>query len=475
MSKRAFIVSFIAIVGSVFMALCLLPNEYSELVKINFYVDLFAVDVVIILMGYYSSNYDFSIFDPMWILSFMYLMMYFITPIYDLVIGNHTWYGYSLLQYGVKSSIIALLGYISFYFVYSNDFIIRRNKLVETQNDEGVDSPGYDRDVSIPLILVIYGVCFVANAFYMIKYYGMSLQALLSFGLLQGEEVSATSSEIGFISMLSYSLPTVTLLYFEYGKSKALKVILFVPMFIMQVTRGFRFLVIQIIITFVSYYYVRMKKKPKISSLLAVFAVLMVFVLGMTIFREAMRWGGDVDLASVNSTRLQEAFDEAIWDNFRIYNNYYGIVGAIPSRYGYVYGREIIIGTIVMVIPRILWSGKISSSANAGLKAIIGPNIASGQASPNISEYYYACGTLGVMICMGVYAAVMKKAKNKMKSDDPLDIMIFSVLLGANIQLIIRSYTPSNFWYVIFALIPIWIIKQTSASYRIDQEIFVNE
>ena len=230
----------------------------------------------------------------------------------------------------------------------------------------------------------------------------------------------------------------------------------------MQVTRGFRFFIIQIIITFVSYYYVRLRKRPKLTSLMAAFAILMVFVIGMTIFREAMRWGGNVDFSSITLTKLQEAFDDAIWDNFRIYNNYYGIVGAIPSRYGYVYGRQIILGTLVMVIPRILWPGKISSSANAGLKAIIGPKIASGQASPNISEYYYAFGALGVIICMGVFAAVMKIARNKMNSEDPLDIMIFSVLLGANIQLIIRSYTPSNFWYVIFTLIPIWIIKKTS-------------
>lgn len=449
MKKKTLVTVFILLSISV-ATIFFFPEEYSDVVKANFYVDIFALDIVIVLMGHYGSRYTFNIFDPMWVFSFMYLMMYFVTPIYDLFIGNHTWYGYSLLQYGVKASIIALLGYISFYIIYSNYITVRKySSVMPIRDEEEPDIPTYKRDVSVTLILLMYAVCFAANVFYMVKYYGMSAQALLSFGLLKGDDVSATSSDIGFISMLSYSLPTATLLYMEYGKSKALKIILFVPMFIMQVTRGFRFFIIQIIITFVSYYYVRLRKRPKLTSLMAAFAILMVFVIGMTIFREAMRWGGNVDFSSITLTKLQEAFDDAIWDNFRIYNNYYGIVGAIPSRYGYVYGRQIILGTLVMVIPRILWPGKISSSANAGLKAIIGPKIASGQASPNISEYYYAFGALGVIICMGVFAAVMKIARNKMNSEDPLDIMIFSVLLGANIQLIIRSYTPSNFWYVI--------------------------
>lgn len=461
MKTKSLFITVILFFSVVFLTIFLFPKDYDNVIKSNFLIDSTSLIIIVLLLGKYNSKHDFNLFDPIWVISFMYIMMYFVTPIYDLIIEKHTWYGYSVIQYGVKSSLIALAGYLSLYFVYSNRIIIRRRNGYFI-NYNYTNDFFRERNVSVAIIVVMYIVCFAANAFYMIMYYGMSFKALLSFGMLKGADVEATSAEIGFISMLSYSLPTVVLLYFEYGKNKLFRILFFIPMFVMQVTRGFRFLVIQIIITFISYYYIRNNKKPKYSSLLIVLAVLMVFVLGMTLFRETVRWGGSIDFSIINSEKLRTAFDNAIWDNFRIYNNYYGIVGAVPSRYDYVFGREIILGTIVMVIPRILWPGKISSSANAGLRNIIGANIASGQASPNISEYYYACGAIGVVICMGIYASIMKKARLKMSSKDPLDIMAFSVLLGSNIQLIIRSYTPSNFWYVIFALLPIWIIKTTS-------------
>ena len=68
------------------------------------------------------------------------------------------------------------------------------------------------------------------------------------------------------------------------------------------------------------------------------------------------------------------------------------MVPVIPSQYDYVWGRQIVIGTIVMMIPRALWPGKISSYGGEGLTTLIGPNIASGQAYPALGEYYYAAG-----------------------------------------------------------------------------------
>ena len=137
------------------------------------------------------------------------------------------------------------------------------------------------------------------------------------------------------------------------------------------------------------------------------------------------------------------------------------MVAVIPEKYGYVYGRQIIIGTAIMLVPRVLWPGKIYPGAGYGLKILIGPNIADGQAAPTPSEAYYALGVLGVFIFMALYAWWMKrefvtKGKN---NAGVLNNMVFAVLLGSNLQLLIRSYTPSNFWYIVFAILPVLIIK----------------
>ena len=275
-----------------------------------------------------------------------------------------------------------------------------------------------------------------------------------------GGTVQTTEASIGFISMFSYSLPTITLLYWEFGKSKILKVILFVPMLMLQVARGFRFFILQIAITFFAYYYIKNKKRPKFADIFITFLILMIPILLMTLFRDSIRGGKGIDISTLDISTVRYAFEAAVWDNFRIYQNFYGMVNVIPSQYPYVFGRQMILGTIFMVIPRIVWPGKISSYGGYGLSTLIGSRIAGGQAYPNVGEYYYAGGIIGVILCMGLYGMWMRRVKNKfMYSKNPLDVIKYSILLGVNLQLIIRGYTPSNFWYVFFAILPIWIIR----------------
>lgn len=397
-------------------------------------------------------------FEPIYFITVIYAMMFFVTPIYDILTGEFAWYGYYLFEYGIKTSLMALVGYIAFYILYTRSFTFGHKRSCITKEKRRVASTKY----TVPAILIMYVVCFVANAYYLLHSGYGSLSYILSLGLLDNSSSSYTTySNIGFISMLSYSLPTVVLLYWEFGKSKFLKWALFLPMLMMQVARGFRFFVIQIFITFVCYYFIRKNKKVKIAHLIVILGVMMVFVLLMTTFRGAIRSGVGIDTGIIDGETIKDSFDSAFWDNLRIYKNVYGMVSVIPSQYGYVWGRQIVIGTIVMIIPRALWTGKISSYGGEGLATLIGSNIASGQAYPTLGEYYYAAGILGILFFMGLYGHWAKRLKNEyMNNVNALDLIYFSVLLGCNLQLIIRGYFPSNFWYLVFAIIPIWLMRK---------------
>lgn len=431
------------------------PKDLEELYLNNYIVDGICLFLVVFLLCMYSSNYGFDIFDPINFITLIYSFMFFVTPMYDICTGELTWYGYNLFRYGVEATGIAFAGYIAFYLVYIKGNI-RYLNVREIRVDEIAD-----RRNLILVILVMYGVCFFANAYYMIRYYGTSLSYILTLGLIGTNVQGGDSGSIGFIGMLSYSLPTTVLLYWEYGSSKLLKIILFIPMLMMQITRGFRFFVIQIIVTFFGYYYIRKGSRPKIIQIFTVCIVMMIPVLLMTLFRDSIRAGAGSDIASVDTSSLQDAFNSAVWDNFRIYQNFYGMVGVIPSKYPFVYGRQIILGTLVMVVPRVIWPGKISSYGGYGLKILIGSQIGNGQAYPNLGEYYYAAGIFGVVFFMVLWGWLMKFMKNRFMSPKQggLNNIIFVSLLGANLQLIIRGYMPSNFWYVVFLLIPVWIIK----------------
>ena len=120
-----------------------------------------------------------------------------------------------------------------------------------------------------------------------------------------------------------------------------------------------------------------------------------------------------------------------------------------------------------MMIPRIIWPNKISPGAGADISQIIGINLfGTGQAYPGLGEYYYAFGVAGVIIFMALYGLIVRCIRNRYLygARNGYDIIVFSVLLGANLQILIRGYTPSNFWYVVFSLLPVMIIKAVNKS-----------
>ncbi len=456
------VVQLVSVVVLFFIYLLLLPWTAQKVYIKNYLVDGLCLFGVILLLISYANKNKFDMFEPIYFISAIYVLMYFITPIYDILTEEYLWYGYNLFEYGVTSSLIAFLGYFAFYVFYRFSFEKGKDRSIifDTLDQQNERSVASDTGL-IAVILVMYVVCFVANLWYLVQYYGASLLYVLTLGLLGEMSGTPTDASIGFISMLSYCLPTTVLLYWEYGKSKLLKIILFVPMLMMQITRGFRFFVIQIFVTFFAYYFIRKGKRPKLKALLGLFVLLMIPVLLMTLFRDTIRAGGGLSISTFSASRLKEGFDAAFWDNLRIYQNFYGMVGVIPEEFGFVYGRQMIVGTLVMMIPRALWPGKISMYGGEGLVTLIGANIAAGQAYPNLGEYYYAIGVFGVVLFMSLYGWWMKRerVKNMPKRSGGLNNIIFAVLLGANLQLIIRGYTPSNFWYLIFSILPVIILK----------------
>lgn len=444
----------------------------------NYMVDAFAGIIIIGLCVYYSLRSGFDIFDPIYLITIIYGFLYFFTPMYDITTGHLTWFGYDLFQYGVKAAWIALGGYISFFVCYTSRIRVsydKRIKFVRSERGRRHSELKHSaQEMRIRLILTMYAVCFAANLYYLLHSGYTSLLYIMTLGLMgSGGGTEEQLSSIGYLAMLSYCLPTIVLLYWKYSNNLGKSVLLFVPMLIMQITRGFRFFVVQIAITFAAYMYISKGKRPRIVNLIGMLMLLMIPVIIMTMFRNDIRGGHGLDLGQISFGALNEAFEDAIWDNFRIYNNYYGLVNKVPSEFGYVYGRQIILGTLIMMIPRVIWAGKLPSAAGVDLYQIIGKNLyKTGQALPGLGEYYYSCGPFGVVLFMAIYAFFMRSVWRRLmrNAKSELDIIAFSVLLGANLQLLIRGYTPSNFWYVVFSVAPIYAVKLLN-TYLIDLQL----
>ena len=276
-----------------------------------------------------------------------------------------------------------------------------------------------------------------------------------------GSNTVNTVADIGAISMLSYALPSFTLLYMEYGKNKFLKILAFVLMFELQVARGFRFFILQIIVMFGAYYYIKTNKKPKIRQVLLLIVGAFVPLIIMTLFRTSIRSGNGMDLSIISWETISDALNAAFWENLRIYKNYYALIKVVPSATPYLHGKQMIIYTIIMLIPRAIWSGKPGNPGQIAQRIALGNvAISSGTAYPGLGEYYYEFGLMGIVFWMGIFGLWLKKIENKFRysTSSRIDQMIYCTILGIILQLLIRGYTPSNFWMLVFALIPYWII-----------------
>ena len=444
----------IAIAGVMAVTVLLFPFD-ARLEFRSCYVACMALLFIGLLSCYDISTRETVPLDPFYIVSVIYLFMYAICPMYDIKIGKYLWYGYAVFQNGCFATLVALIGYVAFYLTYRNSFKKNQRNAVSVSWPGRGGLPKY----LVPFILLMWVFCFAANAFYMVSG-GNSLVYCLTLGFVGEGGGESSDVSLGFVSMFSYALPATTLLYCQYGKGKLIKGLMIYLMIVLQVSRGFRFIIIQIVIMLLIYYRLKHKRYPNIALMGLVAFLMLAALLLMTIFRGDVRSGAGMDLSVVSSGVLTDAFDDMFWDNLRIYKNYFGMVGVIPNLFPFCYGDEIVIGTLVMLIPRIIWPSKPSMYGGEGLAVLIGPNIASGQAYPGLGEYYYALGVAGVVIMMSLFALLMKYiSAKKGHSEDPLDWITYAAVASCSLQLIIRGYMPSNFWLVVFSVLPVTLVR----------------
>lgn len=445
------------------IGLCVLfaPDYKTESIYIaNYWIDALYLILCSAIFGWKICIGKFDLFSPITIFSVLYIIMFFFMPMYDICINEVLWFGQDLFGYGIKASTIAFVGYVSFFCFYITKFSYRRFPKNQYIDSHQIQIKG---KMLVPVIVIGYMVCLIANIYYMVFSNGNSVLYILTLGMLGSAGQHSVGENIGAISMLSYSLPSFTLLYVEYGNKKILKIVFFALMFVLQVARGFRFFIIQIVVMFGAYYFLRANKKPRLKDILILGICLMIPIVLMTLFRNGIRSGQGMDLSIVNGESIVDALDAAIFDNFRIYKTYYGLIKAVPQMTNYLYGGQMIVYTAIMFIPRAIWHSKPGNPGTAAqLLALGNAAVVGGSAYPGLGEYYYDSGIIGVIVWSAIFGLWLAKIQRRYRysAKSHIDLMVYSTVLGLILQFVIRGYTPSNFWMFIFCMIPYWGIKK---------------
>lgn len=433
-------------------------NGYAKLFDVvlreNYMVYMISYFIMSLLLIIVFVKNEMDILEPIVFISVIYITMFTIIPMYDIAKGQIVFFDVNLSEFAIKGTIIALLGYISFWIGYTIS--------IKKKRRESFKENKYNVDKIIKLTLIIWSGCFIISVLYLVLTGGYNLSYILTGGLIGNvNKLDTATSPLGIMSMFSYSLVPTCLIYSEYGKSKMSKVLIFFLTAVVQYIRGFRFILIILLLSYIYIYYIKRKKRPTINVL--VFSIIGAIVLigVMEFARGAVRTGGEIKWHLFDS----EVILEAVFGNFRIYNSFYAVIKSVPDIIPYLYGGQMIVYTLVMFVPRIIWSNKPYPKVNEPIRIGISEYAAkAGQAYPGIGEYYYDFGILGVVIIMWLFGYIMRKIKQKylLSRTDKFGIIKYSIIVPTTLQLIIRGYTPSNFYLIIFLILPIIIIKKLS-------------
>lgn len=405
----------------------------------------------LLLLAHIKVKLD--LFEPIVLITFLYIMIFSVTPLINIINNETLCLGVEVMGGGKKATLIYLISYIFFYtgyFYFRKKIFLHKSKESDEQLDDKTTKRIYYTSLSI------WFVCYIISTRY-ITLGGRSLKYILTLGLSGGVIDLEREVQIQFLAQLGYCLIPTLMYIWVYGKNNFMKLLLFFLTLSIYIMNGFRFIIVILLVATAIYHYLRKEKRPsffKISKLLLIICT-MIGVMGYA--RGGIRSGGDITWSDFN----WEIIYKTILENFEIYKPFYGMVQAIPENYNYTLGQQFLY-TFTMAVPRAIWPGKPLPLMRELIEASVSEYAAvAGVAWPNIGEYYSEFGVAGCMTIMLIFGALASLSmKLYIRSGrNNHNLIMYSILLPTYLQIVIRGYSPSNFYLLFFLLLPIVLIK----------------
>ena len=418
-----------------------------------YYTIVFQLIIYLFIWCYLFLRKGIDILEPIVLITVIHLLLFIITPIISLYSNEILWFDENLWDGCIKGTWLSTLGYI---FLVVGYYSTKQKRKFEKKRTIINSKTIYK------LSLIIWFFCFVCNIIYLLSE-GKNILYILTLGSNGTVDIEKLNTSVfSFLGVVSYGMLSTYLYIYQYSNSKLIKLMLFYLMTSSFLIRGFRFIIVAVIIAPIIFNYLKRKTRPSIVSVLMLLFFLAILVGVVEGTRDGLRAGigmGD----SISSLLNFEYIKDVLIENFSIYKTYYGIVQNFPLNMDYTYGQLMIIYTLVMFIPRGIWHTKpypISRKVNA--IAVSEYASRAGTAYPYLGEYYHEFGMLGICFFTFLFGKICRKLKNYMCYNDVHTLILYSTICPLLFQIMIRGYTPSNFYMIVFSILPIIILKRYS-------------
>ena len=422
----------------------------EETVIIGFY---FATLIVYALV---LKQDKLEIFYPIHFVTLLYLCIFVFCPIYLIEAGRTTCNGYYIMDGAIKATFVFFVSYVALVLGYVSIKTPEFDSFSPILDHEL--SKGYKQRIII-VCLGIWALGMLINLYYLFKS-GMSLSYILTLGSQGIFEETNAMSEVSFVSNFGYFMVIPWLYILYYSENPILKLFITALTFVLYLVRGFRFIIIVMVIAIALCYYRKKRSHPsrKMFAIAVIGALLFISIMGF--MRHGLRTGSVTDWSSFSIDDILYALET----NFNIYKPFYGLVTHYPSQYAYTLGGSMIYDTITHFIPRAIWPGKplaIYSTMAIAMKNSTNAFTLdhAAMAWPNLGEYYMEFGIIGSVLIMFWFGRALKKSIRLYESTAIDDIILYAVFYGFTMQIITRGYTPTIVGLLIFLYLPAIVIR----------------
>ena len=391
------------------------------------------------------------IFEPYTMVTLIYVLVYHVAAVFQFSAGDTSRYGIDAMPQTLEAVFFVVAGHIAFTLAYGFDPI---------RNAKKDRIPFYcEPKNKLLLVRAAYCIFFVSLCLYLVYAIscGFSLSYILSGGLSGNQSAVIEESALGFLSYTSYSCVGAWAVIFAFGRGRFLKTATFAVMIAILFFSGTRAAIILPLLAPIVITYVQKKKAPSLVAFAGVAALLVFLFAIMQVARVGIRTGVGMDLGTGGLANLFEPFYAEI-DDFKVF---YSLLPLFPNRISFLYGSQMIVGSLVVLIPRAIWPGKPDPQVHEIINILYGNRaMLNGVAYPNLGEYYVEFGVIGIIVCMFILGLLCQYARNLyMKRQGlSLSLVLYSLIYGALFQIIIRGYMPQNFTMMLFLLAPVVII-----------------
>ena len=418
--------------------------------------------MLIWIIAYRLKKGKLDPFDPYYISTGLYFMIFVYAPWIWINRGQTAYQGIQVMEYLPIATVVFNIAYAAFslFSLLNIKFKSRKKRISSISGEDDEFQVFLDDDVTRAYIskygLIVFLVSFLmALTYYMLT--GRSLLFMLTLG--QGSEFGAGRVGEGIYFMAQFirsAIPGILLLFAFTREKRYLIYIGAYMLCAVCISSGSRNLAICVVLALVVYQYLQKGERPSKLTIVAGVVAMYLFVGFVGLFRGSMRMGGNINLAIMNKQSLFTAF----MFNVEIFYPFYTLIGYLNRGYmPYHYGLGVL-NIPIQFIPHALWPTKPATLGLTAFEAMYG-NSMGGAAYPNIGEFYYEFGLFGAIVGMAVFGNVaQKKFSFAKKTKNKLSMVEYSIFFGYLMQFICRGHFASWALDIVFMFGPIWFLKR---------------